>query len=203
MSINAKQINDMARQIRYTTDCEVLLYEVREHLKSVTDDIAAMVKEQASLLEKILPILSLPSPDPISIVKWLGKLVLGTAYPQLKAYVSYAIQLIEMAQALQNIIAAVQEIGPKLEECAAQVTSPEFLLNEALNQVNNATNGMLSKIEQTQVALQNIVGETVALVTFDTSSPQAFIGSAATKLDLLNSQLNDEISAPIPPPPEP
>ena len=84
---NLEALDRMALQAEYITDCRTLTLFIENHLNGLEDLIGSILKRQLDIIKDFLPILSLPSPDPVSIVKWLGKLVLGSAWPQLQAMI--------------------------------------------------------------------------------------------------------------------
>jgi hypothetical protein len=118
---NTKHINDLANQIRYTTNCNTLRKIVQEHLQSVLDIVQAKIKEEADTLSNYIPILDLPSPDPISIVKWIGKLVTGTAFTQLMAMIKMTIQMVQLLKAVENLASAIAAAAANIEACVIQI----------------------------------------------------------------------------------
>jgi hypothetical protein len=121
--VNTEHIKELIRQIKYVTDCDSLKLIVKQHLDEVKSLIKAALQEQIKQLEKILPILKLPGPNPFAIIKWLAKLVTGTAIPQLEAYIKYVQQIIELLQAVADLVDAIADAIPRLEACALEIVN--------------------------------------------------------------------------------
>ena len=198
---DVEHIKRMAEQIRNTTNCAALEIMVAEHVKSVLDLIDAAVLREAKKLSEALPLISLPSPDPVSIVKWLGKLILKDVYPDLESAVKYTIQIVQLASAVAEVVAAVAYAAEQLAACAilipAEVTGA--VINDLTKNVNVLVDAALSKVVVTHTAMAGIV-PAIANVPFDTSSPANFIASAPTTLDSVKTLVVDYINTPIPPP---
>jgi len=118
LEINTLRIRELTQQIRNVTDCNALRIIVKQHLDEVKDLANEALKEQARLLKNVLPILKLPGPNPFAIIKWLGKLVTGTALPQLEAYIKYASQIVKLLIAINDMVDAISQVLPRLEQCA-------------------------------------------------------------------------------------
>ena len=90
MDKTIKEIDDMVNQISSTIDCQALELLVQEHIAAIEKIIADKIEDQLSIAKNAFPLLSLPSPDPVSIVKWLGKLILGDAFLKIQSYITQA-----------------------------------------------------------------------------------------------------------------
>lgn len=189
--VNTAHIHELAKQIRNSSDCESIELIIREHLKSTTDLISGIIQTQAKQLSDILPILSLPSPDPVSIVNWISKMVLGTAKPQLDAYIKYTIQLIKLAAATAELAAAVAEAGEVLAVCA--VSAPANSLNSLSSQVNGQISGALTKVGTTQDLMGTIVGP--SMLKLDVSNQANFVASVDLNYAAQQAQVDAHINA--------
>lgn len=198
--INIDHFNQLASQIRSVEDCEAIRVVMREHLNQITGLVTSIIGVQADQLSNILPILKLPSPDPVSIVKWLGKLVLGTAYPQMIAYINYTLQLVMLASSVVTLTAAAAHAAENIKRCALEV--PQELEAETLNalhtQVTDAISSSLSQVSNIQTLIQTT---TNLELNFDTSSPEALTQSVQNGLDIANQLVNDYMNAEPEPPP--
>jgi hypothetical protein len=185
LDINTKHINELADQIRYNTDCEVIKLVIEEHLGSIQDLFKDVQAEQKELLAKILPILELPGPNPVAIVKWISKFVTGLVTPQLQAHIKYTKKLIKLAGAILNVIAAIEEASKSLPQCAIEIK------DETLNQIKNEVNGLvtaaLQEIEGSQVGLLAIIDAGNTIDKIDTSSPDAFIATVDQAATAINT----------------
>jgi uncharacterized coiled-coil protein SlyX len=200
MAINKEQIKEMANQIRNTTDPESLKLIVADHSGSLNKLTASMSKVQADILKDILPLLTMPSPTPTSILGYLGKLATGTAVPQLKAQVKLTIQLGELSEAIADISSAIAEAQAALKD----VTGPlQDLANElqteladAITSLNTAATSSLSTISTTQTSLNTIAN--TQLSNFDTSSVEEFNKTAYTELDALEKNTDEFLRVELP-----
>ncbi len=175
LDINTKHINELADQIRYNTDCEVIKLVIEEHLDSIQDLFKDIQEEQKELLAKILPILKLPGPNPVAIVKWISKFVTGLVTPQLQAHIKYTKKLIKLAASILNVISAIQEAARNLPECAIAIK--DEALDQIRNEVNGLVNSALSGIAASQEGLLAIIDVENTIERIDTSSPEAFLAS--------------------------
>ena len=96
--------------------CERLELLVEEHMKVVTDIIKSKTSEISSLMSNYAPILSLPS-DPLKILKWAKKVVLGMAEPAISAAIELAIDIAQLAGALAGLVGAVASAASRLATC--------------------------------------------------------------------------------------
>ena len=175
LDINTKHINELADQIRYNTDCEVIKLVIEEHLGSIQDLFKDIQEEQKELLAKILPILQLPGANPVAIVKWISKFVTGLVTPQLLAHIKYTKKLIKLAASILNVINAIQEAAKNLPECAIEIR--DEVLDQIKNEVNGLVNSALSEIAASQEGLLAIIDAGNTIDKIDTSSPEAFMAS--------------------------
>lgn len=175
LDINTRHINELADQIRYNTDCEVIKLVIEEHLGSIQDLFKDIQEEQKELLAKILPILQLPGPNPVAIVKWISKFVTGLVTPQLQAHIKYTKKLIKLAAAMLNVIGAIQEASKSLPQCAIEIK--DETLDQIKGEVNNLVNSALSEIAASQEGLLAIIDAGNTISKIDTSSPEAFLAS--------------------------
>lgn len=198
--INKQQITEITDQIRNTKDPESLKLIIADHAGSLKELTASVSKVQADILKDILPILSLPSPTPPSIVSWLGKLVAGTAAPQLKAQVKLTVQLGELTSALTDVAAAVREAQAALSDVTGELKdlADELQgdLGAVISDLATTAASSLSDIGTAQTALNNIAGTTVS--SFDTSSLANLSKSADTELVKLDQNVTSYIKVELP-----
>lgn len=198
--INKQQIKEITDQIRNTKDPESLKLIIADHTGSLKELTASVSKVQTDILKDILPILSLPSPTPPSIVSWLGKLVAGTAAPQLKAQVKLTVQLGELTSALADVAAAVREAQSALSDVTGELKGLADELQGDLGAVisdlaaTSATS--LASIGSAQQSLNDIAGTTVS--SFDTSSLANLSKSADTELVKLDENVTTYIKVELP-----
>lgn len=179
--VNTYQLKALAAQIRGNDSCYALQQVIDQAMQSVTALIAGIIKTQLDILADFFPILKLPSANPFAIVKWISKLVFGTAVTQYLAYIQYAIQLIQLAGALADLIAAVEAASEELANCNITL-DPSAIFKEQLATVNTALTDALGQVDEQAAAIQRVVGDAIKLTTFDTSDPIKFIQSVDSGL---------------------
>jgi len=191
--INKKQIKEITDQIRYTKDPESLKLIIADHAGSLKDLTASVSKVQADILKDILPILSLPSPTPPSIVSWLGKLVTATAAPQLKAQVKMTIQLGELSAAMSDVAAAIKEAQAALKDVTGELKDLaddlQGELGEVISGLNTTALSSLADIGTAQTSLNTIAGSTIS--DFDTSSIAKFNETAYDEINNLDTKTTE------------
>ena len=114
-TVNTDHLDALVSQLEHITDPNAASLLIHQHLDQLTTSAQKIIDEQAKQLEKILPILHLPGPNPFAIVKWIGKLVTGTAIPQLEAYIKYTQQAIHYATAVGKIATAASKAISTIE----------------------------------------------------------------------------------------
>jgi len=179
--VNTYQIQALANQIRYTTSCAALEIVIGRALQQVTALIDGIIKTQADILADFFPILNLPGANPFAIVKWIAKLVFGTAVTQYLAFVQYTIQLIQLASALADLISAIESVSDVLANCSIAL-DPALILSGHLTTVNAAIATSLTGVQSKHNALQTVAGSVITLTSFNTSNASAFQTSVNTNL---------------------
>ena len=186
----------LANQIRNTTDCSVLAELIDQHLQEIRDVVEDLINEQLEILKNILPILNLPSPDPASIVEWLSKLVTGSAFPQLTAYITMAQEAIALAQAITTVLAAVNDAQQNLQFCDLEgFSGVTFNVNSLLSnqsQANSLITSTLAKVDNAQALMEQAMtvrGITQLTTKFDVSSPEAFLST----VDNVSAQISTDV----------
>lgn len=193
LEVNTKHINELADQIRYNTDCEVIRLVIEEHLDSLEDLLKDIKEEQKELLSKLLPLLDIPGPNPIAIVKWISKFTTGLVTPQLLAHIKYTKKLIQLVGAILNVVSAIEVASQTLPQCAIDIK------NDALDQIRIEVNGLVSdalqEIAGSQLAILAIVDAGNTVQRIDTSSATAFLATVdraaqeiTTAVDLFRKQ---------------
>jgi hypothetical protein len=161
ISFNTERLRQLAQDIRATTDCDAIRLKLGITNSELQDIAAGLMEEAAELLKKYVPILNLPT-NPKKIIGWAKKLLLGSIHPQLEAYIKILKQLIEMAEVSAEVIEAIQEVMPRLEQCineiksdvSATITNTE---TDILAKVNAKINEIRSDIAQS-IDFESIVG---------------------------------------------
>ena len=198
--INKQQIKEIVDQIKYTKDPESLKLIITDYVGSLKELTAGGSTVQADILKDILPILSLPSPTPPSIVTWLGKLVTATAVPQLKAQVKLTVQLGELASAMAEVAAAIKEAQAALKDVTGELKGLadelQGELGGVIGDLQSTALSSLADIGNAQTSLNTIAGSTVS--DFDTSSIANFNKTAYAELDNLDTKTTEFIKTELP-----
>lgn len=184
--MNKARTEEIIKQIKNTADPESLKEIIAEHTKSVSKLASSVSETQKEILSNIIPILTLPSPTPTSIVSWLGKLTTGIAMPQMKAQIKLTKQLAELSSAIAEVSAAVAEAKAELNE----VIGP---LKEVADEVQGAIDSALETVGATQDLLNELTGETLS--SFDTSSITNFLQSADQQVQQLQDKATQFIAS--------
>ena len=192
MDKTIKEIDDMVNQISSTIDCQALELLVQEHIAAIEKIIADKIKDQLSIANNAFPLLSLPSPDPVSIVKWLGKLILGDAFLQLQSYITQAQEIIVLSRDVMKLADAISHVDETLKACLITIQAETLSTLQAT--VEAQIQPILNKVSETQALIGVITGNT--LVQIDTSSADAFLTSTDNNLALIKDGISSYISTP-------
>ena len=192
MDKTIKEIDDMVNQISSTIDCQALELLVQEHIAAIEKIIADKIEDQLSIAKNAFPLLSLPSPDPVSIVKWLGKLILGDAFLQLQSYITQAQEIIVLSSDVMKLADAISHVDETLKACLITIQAETLSTLQAT--VEAQIQPILNKVSETQALIGVITGNT--LVQIDTSSADAFLTSTDNNLALIKDGISSYISTP-------
>ena len=192
MDKTIKEIDDMVNQISSTIDCQALELLVQEHIAAIEKIIADKIEDQLSIAKNAFPLLSLPSPDPVSIVKWLGKLILGDAFLQLQSYITQAQEIIVLSRDVMKLADAISHVDETLKACLITIQAETLSTLQAT--VEAQIQPILNKVSETQALIGVITGNT--LVQIDTSSADAFLTSTDNNLALIKDGISSYISTP-------
>lgn len=201
MNKTIKEIDDMVLQISSTIDCQALELLVSEYVASIQQIIETKIKDQISIAKNAFPLLDLPSPDPVSIVKWLGKLIAGDAALQLQSYITQAIEIIQLSKDVVKLINAVSHIEETLKACL--ITIEAETLGKIQAAVTAQIQPILDKVNETQNLINTLTNISLDGLLLDTSSPEAFLTSVDTKLEVLQSAISSITPEDIAVPPAP
>ena len=130
--------------IQSETDCTALQQKVKMALNGIKEDILSWTSEIARKLEEILPILSLPL-DPFKIPKWLKKFVIGRILPDLDATIDLILRVVEITNALTDLIETVNSVLPRLEACA--ISTRDMIRSDIENEIEKTLLGIKADIE--------------------------------------------------------
>ncbi|MEI7675067.1 MAG: hypothetical protein WCI60_05055 [bacterium] len=201
MDKTIKEIDDMVNQISSTIDCQSLELLVSQYMASIEKIISDKIKDQISIAKNAFPLLNLPSPDPVSIVKWLGKLIAGDAALQLQSYITQAIEIIQLSKDIVKLAAAIGNVEETLKACLITIQAETLSSLEAA--VTAQIQPILDKVNETQNLINTLTNISLDGLLLDTSSPEAFLTSVDTKLEVLQSAISSITPEDIAVPPAP
>jgi len=201
-----EKVNSWAEEIDGLTaaggalNCDALQLKVEEYVKTVTDLIAAQIQSMTSLISKYAPILSLPT-DPLKILKWAKKVVLGLAGPAIAAAIELAITIAQLAGAIATIAGAVAGLATKLADCITSLVRNTLddladavmdgaiaIKNEAIGIVDSLKDQALDQLGYDEiVSLSTTVSDAVGEVTTQIDSVSSSVAGVQDNItDLEN-----------------
>ena len=181
-------------------NCDALQLQVDTYVKTVTDLILAKVTQMTDLISKYAPILSLPT-DPLKILKWAKKVVLGLAGPAIAAAIELAIQIAQLAGAIAKIAGAVASLATKLADCITDLVRNTLddladavmdgaiaIKNEAIGIVDSLKDQALDQLGYDEiVSLSTTVSDAVGEVTTQIDSVSSSVDSVQNSIDGLEN----------------
>lgn len=194
IELNTLHIDELADQIYYSTDCEVLKLILDEHLDGVRDLFDSIIDEQKEILDKYLPLSEVPFPSPDKIVKWIKKQITATVSPQLKAHIQYVKKLIRLARSVAKLIRAIEHAVETVPECATDLAQYSFdvlqreidtLVNESLVTVKDAQDKIIDTVQsEIEYAFKEI--DTSTIETFEATADEGMESLDAGVVELQN-----------------
>lgn len=203
---NKDHVKNIANQMKKNTDPEVLKVLVKQHTKQIQEIANSIAKEQAAITAKILPMLQLPQPTPGSILGWVNKTVTGFSMPQLEAKIGLVKQLSEVADAVSDITDAIAEVQKYIKEAQDLIDDVRKELDEVIGEALGAVNDIMSEVNGAIGDALGAIGEVQDLVNavtggvaaFDVSSPEAFLSSVDSTLDIFRADAEAVLTAVAP-----
>lgn len=191
LTVNTKRIKRLIEEINHVTDCDAIKQKLKISGDELKDLLKELMKEAKELLEKMFPPLKLPSPNPVSIVKWVKNLVGADILPQIMAYIKIIKATIDILSALKQLADTAKNVIPKLKECALDI------VNEQLQEVG------LSSIssDNPEVAFDQLINSVVDRATTEIAKEIAdelcksgvteILGAVKDAVDITNQLISD------------
>lgn len=175
------EINAAADAMIAAVDCDIIEDMIKREIQALVDQL----KSKATAAGDLSPfgaLTSIPS-NPLKIVSWVRKFVSMYIGPQVLAAIDIAIQLAQLAEAVQKINQAAQAAQQNIRLCAASVadTAIDSLIDsslDALGTTEGQINSILSDVSEVQSKISNITGKPAR---FQTNSIEQLIESATTE----------------------
>ena len=197
LALNIKRLRELTRDLENATDCDAIKLYVEligAEIKELTADIK---KEAKKILDKYLPILSIPT-TPLKIIPWVKKLVTGTITPQLEAYIKMLKQIIELVQAINDFIQAVDKVLPRLKKCA--VDELEELKDEVVKDLKDTIQKEVDKIaasiqkEVNDAICESGLADLIGIVKDAVKLTEDLVDELKTTKDLVNDSISGALT---------
>ncbi len=175
------EINAAADAITAAVDCTIIEDMIKREIQALVDQL----KTKATAAGDVSPfseLANIPS-NPLKIISWVRKFVSMYLGPQMLALVDLAIQLAQLAAAVQKITQAAIAAQQNIQLCAASIvdTAIDALIDSSLDALGTTEaeiNSILSKVSEVQTKISGITGKPAK---FQTGSIEQLIESATTE----------------------
>jgi hypothetical protein len=141
-----QEIKEFTAKIKAETDCASIEVTAKALLEQGQHWTEGKIDNAIKSLKDAIKQLNLPSPDPVSIVKWIVKKVTGDALPKLEAALRAFIEVTQLVSAVADLIATLALLPKKLEACAKDFVEREKA--EILNRINGYISREICKLQQ-------------------------------------------------------
>lgn len=141
----ARKIREVTNTIRGTLDCNKLQQELKKVLDSFKDEIDEGTKEVQRKLEETLGLVKVPL-NPFKIPKYIVKQTIGRVLPDLEATIDFIKRLVELLQAINELIKLIEDIDDRIEACA--ISSLKMVTDFARNEIDEAINKLKLTVEE-------------------------------------------------------
>jgi hypothetical protein len=175
------EINAAADAITAAVDCAIIEDMIKREIQALVDQLLTKATA-AGDLSPFSALASIPS-NPLKIISWVRKFVSMYLGPQILAMIDLAIQLAQLAAAVQKITQAASAAQKNITLCAASGvdTAIDSLIESstaALGTTTTEINSILSTVSEVQSKISNITGKPAK---FQTGSIEQLIESATTE----------------------
>ncbi|CAB4143171.1 hypothetical protein UFOVP447_89 [uncultured Caudovirales phage] len=140
----AADIREITQTINAETDCVALQQKIKTALNGLKEDIISGNEEIKKKLDEISPILSLPL-NVFKIPAWLKKFAIGRILPDLEATIDLILKVVEVVQALTQLIITINDAIPRLEACA--IATREQIEADIRNEIERTLREIREDIE--------------------------------------------------------
>ena len=175
------EINAAADAITAAVDCAIIEDMIKREIQALVDQL----KTKATAAGDVSPfgeLMNIPS-NPLKIISWVRKFVSMYIGPQVLAAIDLAIQLAQLAAAVQKITQAAIAAQQNIQLCAASIvdTAIDQLIESSLDALGTTEaeiNNILSTVSTVQSKISDITGKPAK---FQTGSIEQLIESATTE----------------------
>ena len=193
-----EEIKAAAASMEAAVDCEIIEEIIKREIQALVDQL----KSKMTAVGDVSPfagLTNLPG-NPLKILSWARKFVSMYLGPQILAMVDLAIQLAQLAQAINDITQASIRAQQNVRLCAASAldTAIDSLIESGLEAVGTSEaqiNAALTKIADVEREISGITGKPTH---FNTTSIDALIDSAtAENKAALVAEIDEYVAAPF------
>lgn len=155
--------------IENSTDCDAIKAALSITGNELEQLVAGVTSQIEQLAQKFLPIVKLPGSFK-KILGWAKKLVTGMIAPQLEAYIRLTQQLIKLAQATNRLMQTIDQVIPRLEQCAIDAVNEQIYglrseidttINSVILSISNSINTELCDLGPSLTALGATLNDSV------------------------------------------
>ena len=188
-----RQINEFTAKLKYETDCASIQITAKGLLQHGQHWAEGKMSASEKYIANAIKELSIPSPDPVSIVKWIVKKTTGDSLPKLESAIRSTIEVLLLIQAVANLVAVLAQLPAKLEACAKDVvhmaeqsalnTVKDFINKEAcaLQQaISNKVVGALNAADDNGVVVTDVISDLVTVVAVFNQTQAVLNNTVAT-----------------------
>ena len=172
MTINKESIKKLEETIRSHTDCQSLLFSIEVIINQQIEQLESVIQNSADLNNLFAAMTKLPTSID-GVIKIFKDSISLQAIRELEASIEQAKQTIEYAEALGDLVSAIEEASIRMSECFAQapVAIAQSIKQKVDNKVDDLIGPALDKVRSASDLINNTIP---GAVNIDTSSSEAF-----------------------------
>ena len=115
----AKRIRKFTAELQATSDCDALQQQLEKTLNDVSDELDSLTKPIQKELEKLFPLIKVPL-NPFKLPKFIVKQTIGKILPDIEALIDLIGRIVEVTNALAQLINVAKQLDDKLKACDLQ-----------------------------------------------------------------------------------
>lgn len=192
-------VEDLESIVDGEFNCDRLELMVSEYMSAVTDLLNDKTQHMIGLISKYAPILELPS-DPLKILKWAKKVIVGIAVPAIEAAIKIAIEIAQLASKIASLAGAIASAAIRLASCITQLVENTLrgIADSVMDNAMNVFQEAKSIYESLTSPIADEIAETTAPVinAYDTLTTQ--INSVSGSVDTIQSAVDTVSGVEIP-----
>lgn len=184
MTINTDSIKSIENRIRTASDCQSILLCIEVTINQQIDLLEQTIKTSGNLSSLFGPLTQLPTSID-AVIKMFKDSISKQAFMQLEAAIDQAKQIIEYANALGDLVSAIEDASVRLSECFAQ--APGALTQSIKQKIDNKVDDLIGPALEKVRSAADLINNTIpGSIDIDTSSAEAF--SESVRLSSINKE---------------